>query len=111
MKNTLLLAAATATLLTAVNTAKADEPFLSPRAKANQTLNVSGNGSDPDLVRGQNDLGVAAASKASGHHSVIAGASKNAPDLVHGQPMVTASPKGLQQLRESGRAFQIAPLK
>ncbi len=36
MKTTLLLAAASAALLTVVNTASADEPFLSPRAKAKQ---------------------------------------------------------------------------
>jgi hypothetical protein len=42
MKTTLLLAAAAATLLTAVNTARADEPFLLPRAKANQIRTVAG---------------------------------------------------------------------
>ena len=42
MKNTLLLAAATAALLTAVNTASADEPLLSPRANANLVRTVPG---------------------------------------------------------------------
>ena len=110
MKNILLLAAAAATLLT-VNTVSAAEPALSPRAKANQPIKVSGTGSDVDLVRGQNDLGVAAKSKASGSHSVIAGTSKNDPDLIRGQTARIGSPKGLQQLRESGRDFQVAPLK
>ena len=110
MKNILLLAAAAATLLT-VNTLSAAEPALSPRAKANQPIKVSGTGSDVDLVRGQNDLGVAAKSKASGSHSVIAGTSKNDPDLILGQTARIGSPKGFQQFRESGRDFQVAPLK
>jgi len=98
MKNILLLAAAAATLLT-VTTVSAAEPAISPRAKANQPIKVSGTGSDVDLVRGQNDLGVAAKSKASGSHSVIAGTSKNDPDLIRGQNARIGSPKGLQQRR------------
>ena len=111
MKNItkLLLVAGAAVALTSA--VRADEPLLSPRAKANQPMKASSGGSDVDLVRGQNDLGVAAKSKASGSHSMIASTSKNDPDLVRGQWTVTGSPKGVQQLRDSGRAFQVAPLK
>ena len=111
MKNItkLLLVTGAAVALTSV--ARADEPLLSPRAKANQPIKVSGGGSDVDLIRGQNDLGAAAKSKALGSHSMTTGTSKNDPDLVRGQWSAIGSPKGLQQLRDSGRAFQVAPLK
>ena len=105
----LLLAACAAVALTSAT--RADEPLLSPRTSANQPGKISGAGREADLVRGQNDLGVAAQSKASGSRSAIAGTSKNDPDLAHSQGAVTGSPKGVQQLRESGRAFQVAPLK
>jgi hypothetical protein len=111
MKTTLLLAAASVAGLIAVNTATADDALLSPRAKANQPPKTAGTGSDANLVRGQNDLGVAAKAKASGNPSTFAGPSTNDPDLVRGQWTRTGSPKGLQQLRDNGREFQVAPLK
>jgi hypothetical protein len=111
MKTILLLPIAAATLFAAVSTVKADEPLLSPRAKANQPSKVFGLGSDADLVRGHNDPGVAAKAKASGGHSTIVGTSNNDPDLIRGQTTRAGSPKGIQQLRESGRDFQVAPLK
>src|SRR5262249_27205722 len=98
-------------VLAAVNTVSADEALLSPRAKANQPSRISRSGIDPDLVRGQNDPGVAAQAKASGVHSMIGGASKNDPDLVRAQAAKTGSPKGLEQLRQNGREFQVAPVK
>jgi hypothetical protein len=111
MKTSFFLAAAAVAVLAAVNTVSADEALLSPRAKANQPSRISRSGIDPDLVRGQNDPGVAAQAKASGAHSMIAGASKNDPDLVRAQAAKTGSPKGLEQLHENGRDFQVAPVK
>jgi hypothetical protein len=106
---TFLLAAGAAIALS--SQAGAAEPLLSPRAKANQPSKVVG-GSDT-LVFGKNPnaLGDAAKAKASGGHYSVAGSSKNDPDLVRGQWARTGSPKGLQQLRESGREHQVAPLK
>ena len=110
MKNItkLLLAAGAAVILTGV--ASADEPFLSPRAKANQPAKATG-GSDAPAVTNPNALGTAAQTKASGGRYSVIGSSKNDPDLVRGQWAKTGSPKGLQQLRESGRDLQVAPLK
>ncbi len=103
-----LLAASAAVAL--IGQAGAAEPLLSPRAKAAQPITVSGGSGDPDLVHGQNSVGAAAAAKAAGT-PMVAGTSSNDPDLVRGQWARTGSPKGLQQLRESGREFQVAPLK
>lgn len=111
MKNITKLFIATGAAVILTSAARADEPLLSPHAKGNQPPKVSSAGSDVDSVRGQNDLGVAARSKASGRHSIVAGNSKNDPNLVQGQSAKIGSPKGLQQLRESGRDFGIAPLK
>ena len=87
------------------------EPLLSPRAKAAQPITVSsGSAADPDLIQGQNLVGAAAAAKAAGP-AVVAGSATSDPDLVQGRWARTGSPKGLQQLRASGREFQVAPLK
>ncbi len=104
----LILCAGAAVALT--SQVVADEPFMSPRAKANQIMTVPRTGTVQDLARGQNDLGVAAKSKASGGITVVAGATKNDPDLAHGVA-VPGSPRAQQQLKESGREFQVAPLK
>ena len=111
MKNTLLVAVGAIAMLTATGTACAADSALSPRAKANLPSQTSGGGTHPDLVRGKNDPGVAAIAKASGAPSTVVGASSNDPDLVRGQWTKAGSPRGLQQTRESGREFQVAPLK
>jgi hypothetical protein len=111
MKNItkLLLVASAAVALT--SQASAHEPALSPRAQANQMITVPRSGSDPDIARDQNALGVAAKAKASAKHSVIAGTASNDRNLVRSKPSRVGSPKVLQQLQESGREFQVAPLK
>jgi hypothetical protein len=108
MTKFLLVAGAAVALTGQVGAA---EPLLSPRAKAAQPITVSsGSAADPDLIQGQNLVGAAAAAKAAGP-AVVAGSAINDPDLVHGQWARAGSPKGLQQLRASGREFQVAPLK
>ena len=111
MKNTLLLAAAAATLLTAVNTAKADEPFLSPRAKANQIRTVAGTTEDKwdRSIKSGSPKGIAMAEslrRVPGTGTTV--------DLAHG-PRPTLSPKDPryeQAARELRAAhFQVAPLK
>lgn len=111
MKNSFILAAATAVLLAAVNSASAGEAPLSPRAKANQIPTAVSGSPIAEAARGQNALGAAALTKASGRHSALVISSRSAPDVVHEQWARTGSPRGLQQLRESGREFQVAPLK
>jgi len=113
MKTTLLLATATAALLTAVNTASADEPLLSPRAKANQIRVVPGlSANDVNLVTNR-PIGNA---KARAHAQTLQTVPSTGPsvDLAH-VPRATLSPKNLRyeqvarELRESN--FQVAPLK
>ena len=111
MKNTLLLAAAAATLLTAVNTTKADEPLLSPRAKANQIHTVAGTTEDrlDRSAKSGSPKGIALAES-------LRKVSSPGPtvDLAHG-PRPTLSPKDPryeQVARELLAAqFQVAPLK
>ncbi len=103
----LLIAAASASWNIRGN---AGEPLLTPRAMGNQTVVVSGHSNDPDLVRGQNDLGEAARAKASGNPSMVAVSSRDR-DLTRDRFARVGSPRGLDQLRGSGREFQIAPLK
>ena len=110
MKNITKLLLVTGAAVALTSAVRADEPFLSPRAKANQSVRLAGSGNDADLARGQNTLGDAARSKTAGL-PIVVGSSKNDPDLVRGQWDATGSPKGLQQLRDSGRTFQVAPLK
>jgi hypothetical protein len=111
MKTTLLLAAAAATLLTAVNTARADEPFLSPRAKANQIRTVAGTTEDKldRSIKSGSPRGIAMAES-------LRRVPSTGPsvDLAHGlRP--TFSPKDpryeqvARELREA--QFQVAPLK
>lgn len=89
----------------------AAERVLSPRAQDNQIRIVAGSSSGSELTRDFYSLGDAAKAKAVGGHSVIAASSKSDPDLAHAKPARVGSPKGLEQLRESGKEFQIAPLK
>ncbi len=111
MKNTFLLAAATAALLIAVNTVSADEPLLSPRAKANLARTVPGVTEDkldrslqPGSPKGR-EMAYSLRMVPSTGPSV---------DLAHG-PRPSLSPKdpryetALRELR--AKEFQVAPLK
>lgn len=109
--NKILLAAAVAVAFTAVNRAQADEPLLSPRAKANQTRIVSGTAA--------NDVNLAT-NRPTGNAKAWAQAQslKKVPstgqtvDLAHG-PRPTLSPKDPRYEQEARRLqeVQIAPLK
>ena len=111
MKTALLLTAAAATLLTAMNTAQADEPLLSPRAKANQIRTVAGTSEDKldRSIKAGSPKGIAMAESL----RKVASAGP-AVDLAHG-PRPTLSPKdpryeqAARELREA--QFQVAPLK
>jgi hypothetical protein len=111
MKTTLLLAAATAALLTTAGIASASEPFLSPRAKANLVRTVPGVTEDnldrslqPGSPRGR---------EMAWSFRVVPSTGPGI-DLAHG-PRPTLSPKdpryetALRELR--GSTFQVAPLK
>ncbi|MBI3852994.1 MAG: hypothetical protein HY298_22300 [Verrucomicrobia bacterium] len=104
--NKILLVSAVAVGFNLAQAAKADEPLLSPRGKANQITRVPGINTDPDLVRGQ--LLGAAAKAQSARPTMIAGSSKNDPDLVHGVPYL-AGKNPMRDLR--GKTFEVAPLK
>ena len=108
MKNTLLIAAATATLLTAVNTASADEPLLSPRAKANQSHRASSGDSGPNLVNG-NYLG--AATKSAANQPKMASSTGSSPNLVSGNYAGAAAKNPIRDLRSTEKDIQVAPLK
>ena len=111
MKSTLLLAAAAATLLTAVNTVSAAEPLLSPRAQGNQIRVVKG--VSEDKLDRSLQLG-------SPKGRELANSLRKVPstgpsiDLAH-SPRPLLSPKNVRydqaarELRQTG--FQIAPLK
>src|SRR2546425_3867066 len=84
----------------------AAEPLLSPRAKAAQPIIGSGgSAADPDLVQAQKSVAQPRRKPWAGP-AVVAGSATSDPDLVHGRWARTGSPKGLQQLRASGREFQ-----
>jgi hypothetical protein len=108
MKNTLLIAAATATLLTAVNTASAEEPLLSPRAKANQSKHISSGDSGPNLVSG-NYLGAGA--KSAANQSKMASGAGSSPNLVSGNYAGAAAKNPIRDLRSAEKEIQVAPLK
>lgn len=112
--NLILMAAVAATAFTSVNRAQADEPFLSPRAKANQ-IHYAPSGSsinDPDLVKDR-PAGNAKA-WAQKHRATTFPGTESTVDLVHG-PRPTMSPKdpryeqAARKLREA--QYQVAPLK
>ena len=114
MKSTLLLAAATVAVLTAVNAATAAEPLLSPKAKAlaDSLRTVPSTASTVDLTKDR-PIGNAKAWE-------LARSFRTAPstgpsvDLAHG-PRPMLSPKDpryeqvARELRESN--FQVAPFK
>lgn len=106
MKNNikLLLAAAIAISFAAVNSAKADEPLLSPRAQANQINRISGTDSGPNLVSG-NYLGTAAKWQASG---AVAPSSSGNVNLVNGTYVGAAVKDPIRESRKP--QFEIAPL-
>jgi len=113
MKTQLLLAAATLAILTAVNSASAAEPLLSPRAKALADSVRTVPGSTMDMV----DRSVRSSSP---RGRELAYSLRKVPgtgsgiDLAHGR-RPTMSPKdpryetALRELR--AREFQVAPLK
>jgi hypothetical protein len=113
MKNTLILVVATAALLTAVNGTSANEPLLSPRAKANQIRVVPGSSVNDLNLANNRPVGNA---KAWVHAQSLRTVSSTGPsvDLAHG-PRPMLSPKDprygqvVLELRES--KFQVAPLK
>ena len=80
--NSLLLAGAVALGFTLTTTARADEPFLSPKAKANQIHHVSGVDTGPNLVS-NNYLGAAAKTEANRARVVSSGGAAT-PNLVSG---------------------------
>ena len=111
MKNILLLAAATAALLTAANTASAAEPLLSPRAKANLVRFV------PGVTVDKLDRALQPGSpkgREMAYSLRVVPSTGPSIDLAHG-PRPTLSPKDpryeqvARELRES--TFQVAPLK
>jgi len=105
MKNIekLLLIAAASVVLAAQ--AGADEPLLSPRAKANQVVTVSGTTED-QLYRGTDHLqrGWFAA------HRMIASGGVVDTDYVHGA-IVSTSPRALATFPHLAKTVQVAPLK
>ncbi|MGE3312723.1 MAG: hypothetical protein AB7O66_22365 [Limisphaerales bacterium] len=111
MKTALVLTAAAATLLSTMNTAQADEPLLSPRAKANQIRTVTGTSKDKldRSITSGSPKGIAMAESL----RKVASAGPTV-DLAHG-PSPTLSPKdpryeqAVRELREA--QFQVAPLK
>jgi len=113
MKSLLLLAAATAALLTTANSVSAGEPLLSPRAKANQIRVVPGSSAhDVNLVTNR-PTGNARAWALAQSLRKVPGTGPSI-DLAHG-PRPLLSPKdpryetALRKLRDS--SFQVAPLK
>lgn len=110
MKNICTLIVASAFLGFTIQVGAA-EPNLSPRAKANQIVKAErSTGSQSDAVRADNSLGVAAKNKASARHATVAGSAQQA-DHARMEPPRIGSPKGLQQLRDRGAKFEIAPMK
>ena len=115
MKNIekLLLVAAASVALAAQ--AGADEPVLSPRAKANQVVTVSGTTKD-QLYRGSYHFqrGWFAGPRAIDSGGVVD------PDYVHGTAIVSVSPRALATFphlatlgvnSKSAKPVQVAPLK
>ena len=113
MKTTLLLAA-TVALLTAVNSASAAEPLLSPKAKAlaDSLRTVPGTSSTVDLIKDR-PVGNAKAWELARSFRTVPSAGPSV-DLAHG-PRPLLSPKDprydqvARELREA--QFQVAPLK
>ena len=80
--NSILLAGAVALGFTLTTTVRADEPFLSPKAKANQISRVSSVDTSPNLVSG-NYLGALAKTEAN-RARVVSSGGATTPNLVSG---------------------------
>ena len=110
--NKILMVVVVATAFTAVNRAQADEPFLSPRAKANQIRHAPSGSSinDPDLVKDR-PAGNARAWAQTHRLQATPGAASTV-DLAHG-PRPTISPKDPRYEQEARRLreLQVAPIK
>ena len=107
--NKAIVAAAVAVVLTAVNYAKADEAYLSPRAQGNVIHVFDGVNNDPDLLANRpigNVKGWASA------QSLVKTTDMETADLSHG-PTPTMTPKNpnYAQAMLALREVQIAPLK
>ena len=110
MKTALLLAVATAAFLSAVNTVSADEPLLSPRARANQTRVVPSSSATDVNLSTNRPIGNA---KAWEHAQSLRRVPSTGPsvDLAHG-PRPALSPKDPRYDQATRQAqFQVAPLK
>jgi hypothetical protein len=110
--NKILMMAVVAAALTTASRASAGEPFLSPRAKANQ-VHFAPSGSsinDPDLVKDR-PAGNAKAWAQTHRFKTIPG-TESTVDLVHG-PRPTMSPKDPRYEQEARRLreVQVAPIK
>jgi hypothetical protein len=104
--NTLLLAGAVAVSFTFASSARADEAFLSPRAKANQIKRVSGVNTDRNLATGWY---AGAAYKAfNTPHSMVASGAVPDVNLAGANYLGAAAKSPHRDLR--GVEFQIAPL-
>jgi hypothetical protein len=110
MKNITKLLVAASAAMAFSSQAGAGEALLSPRAKANQITVVTAIGSDPDRSAARPRSGVAALTKVSGSRPIISGTYANDPALLRGQWAGRISER-IEQLRESGREFMVAPLK
>lgn len=87
-----------------VNSASAEGQFLSPKAQGQQTRVVPGTNHDPDLAH----AAVQSASPKLQQQPVMAGNSKNDPDLAHQDSNLPGTPKLKQQ---QPMQFEIAPTK
>ena len=103
--NTLLLAGAVALGFTLTSTAKADEPFLSPKAAAlrRDFRTVPSTGTSPNLVSG-NYLGALAKTEA--NRAKVVSGTGHQPNLVSGNYLGA----GAKHPSASSASFEIAPL-
>ena len=101
--NILLLAGAVALGFTLTTTAKADEPFFSPKGKANQISRVSGADTSPNLVS-NNYLGAGA--KWELNRAKVVPSGTVTPNLVSGNYLGA----GAKNPYPKSASFEIAPL-
>ena len=105
MKNTLLLAIGTATLITATNFVSAGEELLSPRAKSNQTRTV------PGVTEDKLDRSIQTSSpKARELDYSLRKMSGTTEDRLD-RSLVIMSPKERALQSPSAKEYQVAPLK